>query len=80
LESSEALWKNHGLDVATSYFIWPDNMTDWKEDDPTQHINHFLRLSFAFGSGAEITSEDTALEFVLFKTSGEWKSNFLKNL
>jgi hypothetical protein len=30
-----------------------------------------MRLSFAFEAGAEVISEDTALEYVLFKTSGE---------
>ena len=62
-------------DVATSYFLWSDNMTDWKEDDPSKPINHFMRLSFAFESGAEVTSEDTALEYILFRTSGEFCSN-----
>jgi hypothetical protein len=71
LEYSELSRGNRDSDVTTSYFIWSDNITDWKEDDPTQHISHFLRLSFAFGFGSEVTSEATALEYVLFKTSGE---------
>ena len=79
LDYSEESRGNRDSDVTTSYFIWSDNMTDWKEDDPTKPINHFMRLSFTFGSGTEVTSKDSALEYILFKTSGgSWAT--LKNI
>jgi hypothetical protein len=72
LETQKSSSDDGTSDVVTSYFIWPDVMTDWKKDDPTQHISSFIRLTFAFGSGTEVTSEDTALEYVLFRTSGQF--------